>query len=108
MTIHRPYIPKMTYTHYMLQEKKEEEDCGIMVFAVSMDHRVKLKESKKSDKCVDLARELTKTIIHETDGDTNCDWCTWNNKETIGKGTGKLGNQRKNRNHIDYSIVKIG
>ena len=31
-----------------------------MNFAVSADHRVKLKESKKKDKYLDLARELKK------------------------------------------------
>ena len=31
---------------------------------------VVLKESKKKDKYVDLARE------HESDGDNNCNWCT--------------------------------
>ena len=33
-----------------------------MDFAVSADHRVKLKESEKKDKYLDLARELKKTI----------------------------------------------
>ena len=42
-----------------------------MDFAVSADHRVKLKESEETDKYLDLAREL-KTMEHERDGDTNC------------------------------------
>ena len=40
-----------------------------------VDLRVKLKESEKKDKYVDLARELKKTMEHEIDGDTNCNWC---------------------------------
>ena len=45
---------------------------------------------------------------HEGDGDTNCNWCTWNNPERIGKGTGRVGNKRTSGNYPDYSIVKIG
>ena len=44
---------------------------------------------------------------HEGDDETNCSWCTWNNPQRIGKGTGKFGNKRKSRDHPDYSITKI-
>ena len=37
---------------------KEKKTCGIVDFAVPADHRVKLKESEKKDKYLDLAREL--------------------------------------------------
>ena len=40
-------------------------------FAVPVDHRVKLKESEK-----DIARELKKTVEHESDSDTNFNWCS--------------------------------
>ena len=46
-----------------------------MDFAISADHRIKLKESKKRDKYLDFARELKKTMEHEGDSDTNCNWC---------------------------------
>ena len=39
---------------------KKEKICRIVDFAVPADHRVKLKESKKKDKYLDLARELKK------------------------------------------------
>ena len=45
---------------------------------------------------------------HETDSDTNCSWCTWNNPRTIGKGTGRLRNKKTNKHHPDHSIAKIG
>ena len=72
-----------------------------------MDHRVKLKETKKRDKYLDLAREV-KPIEHEGDSDPNGNWYIWNNPQRIGKGTGRLGNKRINRVHPDYSIIKIG
>ena len=42
-------------------------------FALSADHRIKLKECEKKDKYLDLARELKKTMEHEGDNYTNCD-----------------------------------
>ena len=53
-----------------------------MDFTVPADHRVKLKESEKKDRYLNLAEE---TMEHEVDGDTNCNWCTWN----IPKGSEK-------------------
>ena len=37
----------------------------------------KLKECEKRVKYLDLARELKKTMEHEGDKYTNCDWCFW-------------------------------
>ena len=46
--------------------------CWTVDFAVLAEHRVKLKESEKKDKYLALARELKKTVEHESDGYTNC------------------------------------
>ena len=43
---------------------------------------------------------------HEVHGDASCDWCTWNNVYRVGKGTGRLENERSG-NHLDYIIIKI-
>ena len=40
--------------------KKKKRTCRIVDFAVPADHRIKLKECKKKDKYLDLARELKK------------------------------------------------
>ena len=66
-----------------------------LVNCVPADHRVKLKETKKEDKYLDLARELKKTNqLWNGDGDTNYNWCTWYSHQRISKGTGGLGNKR--------------
>ena len=39
---------------------KKKKICKIVDFAVPVDHRIKLKESEKKDKYLDLARELKK------------------------------------------------
>ena len=39
---------------------KKKRTCKIVDFAVTADHRIKLKECDKKDKYLDLARELKK------------------------------------------------
>ena len=56
---------------------KKKRTCKIVNFAVLADYRIKLKEIKKEDKYLDLARELKKTMDHEGDNCTNRDWCFW-------------------------------
>ena len=43
-------------------------------YSIPAYHRVKLKENQKRDKYWDVARELKKTMEHESDGGTNCKW----------------------------------
>ena len=61
---------------YDFQQKKKKKICKVVDFAVPADHRIKLKESEKRDKYLDLAIELKKTqktMEHEGDNYTNCD-----------------------------------
>ena len=59
----------------IINKKKKKKICKIVHFAVPADHRIKLKECKKRDKYLDLARELNKTMEQEGDNYTNCDRC---------------------------------
>ena len=70
----------------LLIVNKRKITCKIMDFNVLADHRVKLKESEKKDKYLDLIRELKKTTEHESDDDTNCNWCSCYNHQRIGRG----------------------
>ena len=45
---------------YNNQQQKKKKICKIVDFAVSADHRIKLKECEKKDKYIDFARELKK------------------------------------------------
>ena len=63
-----------------------------------MDHRIRIKECEKRDKNENLAREL-KTMDHEGDDDTNCNWYARNNLHRTGKETGRLGNKRTSGDH---------
>ena len=44
---------------------------------------------------------------YERDSDTNCNWCTSNDPQRLGKGTERLGNKRTSRDDLNYSIIKI-
>ena len=58
----------------IINKKKICKNCRLRCPA---DHRIKLKECEKRDKYLDLAREFLKTMEHEGDNYTNCDWCLW-------------------------------
>ena len=73
--------------------KKKKRTFRIVELVAPVNHGVKIKKIKgKRKKYVHLARELTNPNKHEDDGDTNCNWWTWNNPQMIGKGTGRLIN----------------
>ena len=76
----------MTRRNY--NQQKKNRICKIVDFAVPADHRIKLKECEKKDKYYDPARELKKTLEHESDDYTNCDWWFWHSNKRIIKGPG--------------------
>ena len=90
-----------------LMINKKKITCQTVVFAIPGDHRVKLKESKNSDKYLDLARELKKLwnmkviVIPIVIGSLG-------SHQKIGIGTGRFGNKRTSGDHPNYSIIKIG
>ena len=45
---------------------------------------------------------------HESDGDTNYNWCPWYSYQRIDTGTGGLGNKRMSGEYPNYCIIKIG
>ena len=92
----------------VIVNNKKKRACQSVNFAVPADHRVKLKENEKKDQYLDLARELKKIVEHESDGDTNCNWCSWDNHEKIDTETWGLGNKRTSRDHPNHGIVEIG
>ena len=58
------------------RRQKKKRICKIVDFAVRQT-TIKQKKYEKKDKYFDFARELKKTIEHESDNYTNCDWCFW-------------------------------
>ena len=77
-----------------------------MDFAVQADHWAKLKESQKRDQYLNLAKEVKKTMEHESDGDTSCNWYARYSHQRTDKGTGGFGNKRTCGDHPNDIIVK--
>ena len=50
---------------------------------------------------------IEKYVEHESDGNTNCNWCSRYSHQIMGTGTGGLGKKRTTRGNPTYSI-KIG
>ena len=97
--------PSLEIINY--QKKKKKWTFLIVDFGVLADHRVKLKESEKRDRYLDQAKELKKTVEHQSDCDTNCNWCTRNSHHRTGAGIGGLRNNRMSADHLNYSMVEI-
>ena len=55
----------------------KKKTCKIVDFAIPADHWIHLKKCENRDKYLYLAWELKKTMEHEGDNYTNCDWCFW-------------------------------
>ena len=104
ISVRRPKLPIVKQK----RKKKRKGTCRIVNFAVPTDHRMKIKESEKRDKYLDLARELKKTMKHDGGDEANCDWCTRVSCQKIGKGFGRLGIKTTSRDHTYYNIIKIG
>ena len=52
-------------------------------------------------------RGTEKVIEHEGDGNTDYNWCTWNNPQSFSKGTGRPENNRTREDHPNYIKAKI-
>ena len=52
--------------------------------------------------------ENGKNMEHESDGDTNSNWCTVYSHQRIDKGTVGLGNKSTSGDHPKNNIIKIG
>ena len=50
---------------------------------------------------------LARKLKHESDGDINCNWCSWYNHQRTGTKTEGLRIKRTRGDYPNYSIVKI-
>ena len=70
-----------------------------------------LSENQRKRKGRQLLRPCQRTksaMEHEGDGDTNCYRYTWNDTQRLTQGAARVGNRRTRRDHLNYSIAKIG
>ena len=64
-----------------------------------------VKNSQMSKIMIMMIIILKITMEHEDDGNTNCNWCTWNDAQKLSKKTRRVGNHNTSG---DYSIVEVG
>ena len=104
--------PNLCQMTRISDSQQKKTNCWTMDFTNLADHRVKLRERKKRDKHQDLTRpcERTekKTMEHESDCNTNCNWWAWYSHQRFSTGTLGLGNKRMSGDQPNYSIVEIG
>ena len=74
-----------------------------MDFFVLADHAANLKENEKKDKYLELARELKKTVEHESDSENNYNWYFSYSHQR----TGRLGYKKSSGDHTNYNNTKI-
>ena len=65
-------------------------------------------ETKKILQILGSCQRNKKSVEHEGYSDTNNSSHTRNSYQKLGKETGGIGIQRKDRDDIDHSIAKIG
>ena len=55
----------------------------------------------------EISTYTEKTKEHESDGYTNCNWCTRYSQQRIGTWTGRFGNKMTSGDHPNYIIIEI-
>ena len=63
-----------------------------MRFAISADQRVNIKVSKKKRQVLRPCSRIKKAVEHESDGDTDCNWCARKGPHRLGKEARRDGN----------------
>ena len=93
-----PFVPSRRLNLELISNKK-----WTCYFAVPVDHREKIKESKYIDEYMNLVRELKKAGELGGGGNTN-NCCAWNSSLGLRKEIGGDISQQKNRDLTDYGI----
>ena len=75
--IHTDHLISARHPVPIIINNKKKRTCKIMDFAVPANHRIKLNDSEKKDKYLDLSRESKKIMEHEGDSYTNREWSFW-------------------------------
>ena len=92
----------------LVMVNKKRRTWQIVDFAIPTDHSVKLKESEKIGKCLDLDGELKKKNNWKWDHDTNCNRCARYSHQRISIWIGGLWNLRTRGDYPNYSSLEIG
>ena len=68
------------------------------------------KENQRKRKEIQVLKACQRTkkvVAHESVGNTNCKWHTWNGPQRLEKRTRRGGDRRRNRDYPDYTSTRI-
>ena len=110
--MHNPESARVNESHKLLRDFEIQTDYLISArrpdLVIVNQRKENLQNSGlcRSEWPQDKTERNRKTVEHESDGDTNCDWCTRYSHQRIGTGIERLGNKRTHGDHPNYSIVE--
>ena len=87
---------------------KKKRFCHLLDFCRSSEQQSENKRRRKDRQIPGSSQRAEKVVKHEGDSDTIYNWRTLNGPQRFAKETEGIGNQGKNRDYPDSSIVKIG
>ena len=97
-----PYLGQMTRQPDLIIINKKKRTCRIVDFAVPTDLRIKLKESVKKDKYLDLVGELQKLLNMKVTFIPIVIGALVTVTKRIGTGNRGFGNKRTRGDHPNY------
>ena len=87
----------------IVNKKENLRSCGLCCPGGSLSEN----QRKRKERQIFVPCQRTKKAMkHESDGDTNCNQCAWNNSRRHGKGAENVGNRRISQDYSNYSIAK--
>ena len=71
-----------------------------MDFAILADH-TEIQRKRKKRQILRSCQRTKITLEYYCDGDTSCNWCTWNDLQKLSKRVGGVGNRRASGDHLN-------
>ena len=104
--IYTDHLISARWQDLILINNKKREFAKLSTLLSLLTTELNMEECEKKDKYLDVARELKKTMEHESDDCTNCDWCFWHSTGRIINGPGGFGSWRTSGDHPNDSIIE--
>ncbi len=79
-----------------------------MCFFLSSRPQSKNDRQRKVKQILHSYKRVKKDLIHHDESDINYCWCAFKSSQRLSKKNGGTGEQRKNQQHTDHDIAKIG
>ena len=90
-------------TRWGIVRKEKRENTPYSGFYRSSRPQSKIEE-RKTRLVLGTCQRTEKVVEYDDNGDTYCDWRTWNSPQKLGKAVVRDGNWRTNWGHPNYNI----